>query len=259
MGGADMELEWKLGSEPSKETLAALIPLTREERWALANAVTGRHTVTMLICAAIAYIGLAVGQWSMTLDQTQLTLMTMFGLTGAAMLACAWRAYLQPPPLLWSVHIAGVLFLVIIGTVTAAYAISGDATLFYFYALILFAAGAVVHNRTWLVSIMLLAAVSWGATSLLGVPDVNWVRSIGYLAGFSTVALGLNYVRNRTRVRMEELRLAAERASAAKTELMADVSHEVRTPMNGILGLSGLLLDGELDPKQRKLVLISSS
>ena len=35
MGGADMELEWQPGSEPSRETLAALVPLTEEERWIL--------------------------------------------------------------------------------------------------------------------------------------------------------------------------------------------------------------------------------
>jgi signal transduction histidine kinase/HPt (histidine-containing phosphotransfer) domain-containing protein/ActR/RegA family two-component response regulator len=250
-----MEREWLPGSEPSKETLAALVPLSREEQWILSNAVTGRHTVTMLLCAGIAYLGLAVGQWSPSLDQTQLTLMTMFALTGASMLAFAWRAHLQPPPVLWSVHIAGMLFLVIIATVTGAYGLSRDPSFFFLYVLALFAAGAVVHNRRWLVSVMVTAILSWGLTSLVAVSGVNWVRSIGYLAGFSTVALGLNYVRNRTRVRMEELRLAAERASAAKTELMADVSHEVRTPMNGILGLSSLLLDGNLDSKQRKMVL----
>jgi signal transduction histidine kinase/HPt (histidine-containing phosphotransfer) domain-containing protein len=255
MGGADIELEWKPGSEPSKETRAALISLSPEEQWSLANAVTARHIVTMLICAGVAYLGFAVGQWSPAFDQMRLTLMTMFGLTGAAMMAVAWRAHLEPPPLLWSVHIAGSMFVIIIGTVTAAYAFSVDPSFFYFYALILFAAGAVVHNRKWLIAVMVLAIVSWGITSLVRVPDVNWVRSIGYLFGFSTVAWGLNYVRNRTRVRMEELRLAAERASAAKTELMADVSHEVRTPMNGILGLSGLLLDGKLDAKQRKMVM----
>jgi CheY-like chemotaxis protein/HPt (histidine-containing phosphotransfer) domain-containing protein/anti-sigma regulatory factor (Ser/Thr protein kinase) len=64
----------------------------------------------------------------------------------------------------------------------------------------------------------------------------------------------MNYARGRTLVRMEELRLAAERASQAKTEFLANVSHEVRTPMNGVLGLSALLLDTKLDGKQEKMV-----
>lgn len=250
----DKELEWKPGSEPSKETLAALVPLSREDQWILVNSVTARHTVTMMMCAAIAYLGLAVGQWSAQPDQTHLTLMTMYGLTGVAMLAFAWRAHEKPPALMWSVHIAGSMFLVIIATVTAGYALSQDPSVFYLYALIQFAAGAVVHNRKWLIAVMLVADLAWGVTSFFWVDGVNWMRSIGYLSGFSTVALGLNHVRHRTRVQMEELRLAAERALAAKTELMADVSHELRTPMNGILGLSGLLLDGDLDPKQRKMV-----
>ena len=50
-------------SAPSRETLAAFVPLTRDERWALVNAVTARqHVVTMLLCAGIAYLGLAIGQ-----------------------------------------------------------------------------------------------------------------------------------------------------------------------------------------------------
>ena len=244
---------WEPESAPSAETLAAHVPLTTEERWSMVNAITGRHLVTMMICAGIAYLGLAVGQWSTDFDQTGLKLMTTYGLTGVAMLAFGWRAYRQPPPIMWSVNIGGALFLIITATVTLGYALSGEPSDFYLYVLIQFAAGAVVHSRRWLLAIMILGDLGWGLTSL-SVEGMNWARSAGYLFGFSAVAIGLNYVRGRTLARMEELRLAAERASQSKTEFLANMSHEIRTPMNGVLGLSALLLDTKLEDKQEKMI-----
>ena len=44
----------------------------------------------------------------------------------------------------------------------------------------------------------------------------------------------------------------ALQSSRLKSEFLATVSHEVRTPMNGIIGLSGLLLDTTLDSEQRE-------
>ncbi|MDE2227799.1 MAG: response regulator [Alphaproteobacteria bacterium] len=44
----------------------------------------------------------------------------------------------------------------------------------------------------------------------------------------------------------------AEAASQAKSEFLANMSHEVRTPMNAILGMTGLLLDTGLDDEQHK-------
>jgi len=71
------------------------------------------------------------------------------------------------------------------------------------------------------------------------------------------VALLRRRVRQQTATIRDQLRkeaalkLAAEAASRAKSEFLAHMSHEVRTPLNGICGMTALLLDSPLGEEQR--------
>ncbi len=73
------------------------------------------------------------------------------------------------------------------------------------------------------------------------------------------IALAIMLYRRRLQ-RLHALQLAihkqelAEQASLAKTRFLATLGHEVRTPMTGVLGMSELLLNTDLDERQRSYI-----
>jgi two-component system sensor histidine kinase/response regulator len=53
---------------------------------------------------------------------------------------------------------------------------------------------------------------------------------------------------------LEDARCVADSANKAKSDFLATISHEMRTPLNGVIGLTALMLNGAIDESKRRHV-----
>ena len=87
-----------------------------------------------------------------------------------------------------------------------------------------------------------------------------WVESVGVVTqrdakGMPTLVTGFNLditARRSLHAEMEQARAQAEASNQAKSDFLASMSHEVRTPLNAVLGLTRLMQQSSLTIQQRE-------
>jgi signal transduction histidine kinase/CheY-like chemotaxis protein len=115
------------------------------------------------------------------------------------------------------------------------------------------------------------AAVAAGLRSGFGFPIIVDEKIIGILEFFSLYTvppdeellsmlghigaqLGQVVIRQRAEEDLQHAKASAESANRAKSEFLTTMSHEMRTPMNAILGMADLLSESPLRAEQRDYV-----
>ncbi len=64
--------------------------------------------------------------------------------------------------------------------------------------------------------------------------------------------IGMEISRKRYQQTLKEEKIKADEANRAKTEFLQNMSHEIRIPMNGIMGMAYLLMDTDINDRQKK-------
>lgn len=124
------------------------------------------------------------------------------------------------------------------------------AVMFGLYLFIIFGNGF-RYGRTYLHVCQIMSLTGFGAVILL---DDHWLtsRSVG-LACFAAILVLPFYVSVLAQ-RITDAKKKADEANNAKGRFVANVSHEMRTPLNGVIAMADVLRETRLTESQREIV-----
>ena len=85
-----------------------------------------------------------------------------------------------------------------------------------------------------------------------GVPDKTFKKAGACLSGYHQDITEITMTRKKQEQAIMELLEKVRRANSAKSEFLSHMSHDLRTPINGILGMLAIMEEIRDDPKKQK-------
>lgn len=107
------------------------------------------------------------------------------------------------------------------------------------------------YGRKYLHACQILALI--GFTTVLGVSPF-WSQHLAIGTGLLVSMIVLPFYVGVLAERINEARKRADEANKAKGRFLANVSHEMRTPLNGVIAMADVLRETQLNESQREIV-----
>jgi two-component system sensor histidine kinase RpfC len=106
-------------------------------------------------------------------------------------------------------------------------------------------------GRTWLHASQVLGIAGFAVVLWL---SPFWSQHMTVGMGFMVALLVLPFYVGVLSQRITEAKRRADEANAAKGRFLANVSHEMRTPLNGVIAMADVLRETNLNESQREIV-----
>ncbi len=223
------------------------------------DAAASRLVYPVAGLVGLLYVALAMLHPIMVGGRNGLIMSVVAAVSAVALLLVAW-AYRRRTDVSNGTAVLSFVFVVMIGNSGLHLLLSDQDWQTSNMMLVMIGAGVAVLATGWNV---LLTAVAWGvwAFAMVSIPDANWSH---WLIAMVMATLVGQVVRHGRRGNLdtaaEALNLQmgllqeAEELAESRQRLLATISHDVRTPVTGIVGMVDLLLQRPLDARTRELV-----